>query len=117
MAIEDLISSVPTGLWIGGEERAASSTFDGLDPSDDHVLAAVANAPAAAATGAAAPVSPAGASAGDRAGSPAGAAPDGTAAARGVVAAGSGATGGVMTGVGEDVMGGCAPSGAVRSMV
>lgn len=52
MAIEDLISSVPTGLWIGGEERAASSTFDVLDPSDDHVLASVANATAEDATAA-----------------------------------------------------------------
>jgi succinate-semialdehyde dehydrogenase/glutarate-semialdehyde dehydrogenase len=39
-----LLSSVPTGLWIGGEERAGSSTFDVLDPSDDHVLTSVANA-------------------------------------------------------------------------
>lgn len=47
MAIEDLIASVPTGLWIGGEERQATSTFDVLDPSDDQVLAAVADATAA----------------------------------------------------------------------
>jgi succinate-semialdehyde dehydrogenase / glutarate-semialdehyde dehydrogenase len=39
-----LLSSVPTGLWIGGEERAGSSTFNVLDPSDDQVLTAVANA-------------------------------------------------------------------------
>ncbi|MGE2723507.1 NAD-dependent succinate-semialdehyde dehydrogenase [Mycolicibacterium pulveris] len=39
-----LLSSVPTGLWIGGEQRAGSSTFDVLDPSDDQVLASVANA-------------------------------------------------------------------------
>jgi succinate-semialdehyde dehydrogenase/glutarate-semialdehyde dehydrogenase len=44
--IEGLLSSVPTGLWIGGEERPASSTFNVLDPSDDHVLATVANAAA-----------------------------------------------------------------------
>src|SRR6478672_6263354 len=41
-----LLKSVPTGLWIGGEEREASSTFDVLDPSDDQVLTAVANATA-----------------------------------------------------------------------
>lgn len=46
MAIEDLISSVPTGLWIGGEERQAASTFNVLDPSDDQVLATVADATA-----------------------------------------------------------------------
>ncbi|MBX7434116.1 NAD-dependent succinate-semialdehyde dehydrogenase [Mycobacterium sp. Y57] len=39
-----LLASAPTGLWIGGEERAASSTFNVLDPSDDQVLAAVADA-------------------------------------------------------------------------
>jgi succinate-semialdehyde dehydrogenase/glutarate-semialdehyde dehydrogenase len=39
-----LLSSVPTGLWIGGEERDGSSTFDVLDPSDDHVLISIANA-------------------------------------------------------------------------
>jgi len=43
-----LLSSVPTGLWIGGEERGSSggaaATFDVLDPSDDHVLASVADA-------------------------------------------------------------------------
>ncbi|BBY93744.1 NAD-dependent succinate-semialdehyde dehydrogenase [Mycobacterium gallinarum] len=39
-----LLSSVPTGLWIGGEERKGSSTFDVLDPSDDKVLISVANA-------------------------------------------------------------------------
>ncbi len=38
------LSSVPTGLWIGGEERPGSSTFDVLDPSDDQVLTAVADA-------------------------------------------------------------------------
>ncbi|MGV9802987.1 NAD-dependent succinate-semialdehyde dehydrogenase [Mycobacterium sp. NPDC003449] len=46
MHIEGLISSVPTGLWIGGEERAASSTFNVLDPSDDQVLTAVGDATA-----------------------------------------------------------------------
>ena len=41
-----LLSSVPTGLWIGGEEREGSSTFNVLDPSDDEVLTAVADATA-----------------------------------------------------------------------
>ena len=43
MDTSELLSSVPTGLWIGGEERAGSSTFNVLDPSDDQVLTAVAN--------------------------------------------------------------------------
>jgi succinate-semialdehyde dehydrogenase/glutarate-semialdehyde dehydrogenase len=42
--IEALLSTVPTGIWIGGQEHAGSSTFDVLDPSDDHVLTAVADA-------------------------------------------------------------------------
>jgi succinate-semialdehyde dehydrogenase / glutarate-semialdehyde dehydrogenase len=42
-----LLSSVPTGLWIGGEERQGSATFDVHDPSDDHVLTTVADATAA----------------------------------------------------------------------
>ena len=46
MGIDDLISSVPTGLWIAGEERAAKATFNVLDPSDDQVLAAVSDATA-----------------------------------------------------------------------
>ena len=46
MDTSKLLSSVPTGLWIGGEERAAATTFDVLDPSDDHVLVAVADASA-----------------------------------------------------------------------
>ncbi|WP_422744992.1 NAD-dependent succinate-semialdehyde dehydrogenase [Mycobacterium sp. WMMD1722] len=41
-----LLKSVPTGLWIGGEERRSSSTFNVLDPSDDQVLVAVADATA-----------------------------------------------------------------------
>ncbi|MDY6996039.1 MAG: NAD-dependent succinate-semialdehyde dehydrogenase [Actinomycetota bacterium] len=41
-----LLASVPTGLWIGGEERAGSSTFNVLDPSDDQVLTTVADATA-----------------------------------------------------------------------
>jgi succinate-semialdehyde dehydrogenase / glutarate-semialdehyde dehydrogenase len=47
-----LLSSVPTGLWIGGEERAGSSTFNVLDPSDDSVLIAIADATADDATAA-----------------------------------------------------------------
>ena len=47
-----LLSSVPTGLWIGGEERSGSATFDVHDPFDDHVLASVADATAADATAA-----------------------------------------------------------------
>jgi len=50
MAIPDihrLLSSVPTGLWIGGEERSATSTFDVLNPATDEVLTSVANAGAA----------------------------------------------------------------------
>ena len=39
-----LLSSVPTGLWIGGEERKGPLTFEVLDPSDDQVLISVANA-------------------------------------------------------------------------
>ena len=39
-----LLSSVPTGLWIGGEERAAASTFDVFNPATDDVLASVGNA-------------------------------------------------------------------------
>ncbi|MBV9088391.1 MAG: NAD-dependent succinate-semialdehyde dehydrogenase [Mycobacteriaceae bacterium] len=56
-----LLSSVPTGLWIGGEERSGAAAFDVLDPSDDHVLASVADATAAdaiAALDAAAAVGP-----------------------------------------------------------
>ncbi|WP_099024633.1 NAD-dependent succinate-semialdehyde dehydrogenase [Mycolicibacterium palauense] len=39
-----LLSSVPTGLWIGGEERAGSSTFDVLNPANDEVIVSVADA-------------------------------------------------------------------------
>ena len=45
--IERLLASVPTGLWIGGEERPGSSTFDVLNPATDEVLTPVANATAA----------------------------------------------------------------------
>ncbi|MCV7150122.1 NAD-dependent succinate-semialdehyde dehydrogenase [Mycolicibacterium pyrenivorans] len=38
-----LLKSVPTGLWIGGEERAGSSTFDVLNPANDEVLVSVAD--------------------------------------------------------------------------
>jgi succinate-semialdehyde dehydrogenase/glutarate-semialdehyde dehydrogenase len=41
-----LLSSVPTSLWIGGEERAGKSTFNVLDPSDNQTLTAVADATA-----------------------------------------------------------------------
>lgn len=41
-----LLKSVPTGLWIGGEEREAKSSFNVLDPSDDKVLVAVGDATA-----------------------------------------------------------------------
>uniref|UniRef100_A1ULA2 Succinate-semialdehyde dehydrogenase (NAD(P)(+)) n=1 Tax=Mycobacterium sp. (strain KMS) TaxID=189918 RepID=A1ULA2_MYCSK len=41
-----LLKSVPTGLWIGGEEREAKSTFNVLDPSSDEVLVAVGDATA-----------------------------------------------------------------------
>ena len=41
------MASVPTGLWIGGQERPASSTFDVLNPADDEVLISVGNATAA----------------------------------------------------------------------
>ena len=41
-----LLASVPTGLWIGGEERAGTSTFDVLNPATDEVLATLADADA-----------------------------------------------------------------------
>jgi succinate-semialdehyde dehydrogenase / glutarate-semialdehyde dehydrogenase len=44
--VQALLASVPTGLWIGGEEREGKSTFNVLDPSDDQVLASVADATA-----------------------------------------------------------------------
>ncbi|AQA02154.1 NAD-dependent succinate-semialdehyde dehydrogenase [Mycobacterium sp. MS1601] len=44
MDITALLKSVPTGLWIGGEERAGSSTFDVHNPADDAVLTAVGDA-------------------------------------------------------------------------
>ncbi|MBV9515545.1 MAG: aldehyde dehydrogenase family protein, partial [Mycobacteriaceae bacterium] len=61
MDTANLLSSVPTGLWIGGEERSGGDTFDVHDPSDDHVLASVADAApadAGAALDAAAAVQP-----------------------------------------------------------
>jgi len=51
-AVSALLASVPAGLWIGGEEREGKSTFDVLDPSDDTVLIAVADATAEDATAA-----------------------------------------------------------------
>lgn len=47
MDIANLLSSVPTGLWIGGEERQASSTFEVLNPATDEVIVNVADATAA----------------------------------------------------------------------
>jgi succinate-semialdehyde dehydrogenase/glutarate-semialdehyde dehydrogenase len=44
--IHRLLASVPTGLWIGGEERPASSTFEVLNPATGEVLIAVGNATA-----------------------------------------------------------------------
>jgi len=46
MDTSSLLASVPTGLWIGGEEHAGSSTFDVLDPANDEVLTTVADATA-----------------------------------------------------------------------
>ncbi|MBX7450729.1 NAD-dependent succinate-semialdehyde dehydrogenase [Mycolicibacterium sp. 3033] len=43
-SVSALLNTVPTGLWIGGEEREGSSTFDVLDPSDDQVITQVADA-------------------------------------------------------------------------
>ena len=45
--IARLLASVPTGLLIGGEERAGKSTFEVLNPATDEVLATLANADAA----------------------------------------------------------------------
>ncbi|MEX0580003.1 MAG: NAD-dependent succinate-semialdehyde dehydrogenase [Mycobacterium sp.] len=45
--VSRLLASVPTGLWIGGEERLAASTFEVLNPASDEVLATLANADAA----------------------------------------------------------------------
>ncbi len=45
--VSRLLASVPTGLWIGGEERAAASTFDVVNPATDEVLITIANASAA----------------------------------------------------------------------
>src|SRR3977135_4717308 len=44
MNTEALLSSVPTGLWIGGEECEAKSTFNILAPSDAQVWPAAADA-------------------------------------------------------------------------
>ncbi len=38
---------VPSGIWIGGQERPGSSTFDVMNPADEEVLAKVGNATAA----------------------------------------------------------------------
>ncbi len=42
-----LLSSVPTGLWIGGEERQGGSTFDVLNPATDEVVLSIADGTAA----------------------------------------------------------------------
>jgi succinate-semialdehyde dehydrogenase / glutarate-semialdehyde dehydrogenase len=47
MDIEKLLSSVPTGLWIGGEEQSRSSTFEVFNPATDEVLLSIADATAA----------------------------------------------------------------------
>ncbi len=44
--ISRILASVPTGLWIGGEERPGSSTFDVTNPATDEVLVSIANADA-----------------------------------------------------------------------
>jgi succinate-semialdehyde dehydrogenase / glutarate-semialdehyde dehydrogenase len=44
--VKALLAAVPTGLWIGGEERPGSSTFDVLNPATGEVLASVADATA-----------------------------------------------------------------------
>ena len=45
--VERLLASVPTGLWIGGVDRPAASTFEVLNPATDEVLISVGNASAA----------------------------------------------------------------------
>lgn len=45
--LAELIASVPTGLWIGGEERAGTSTFEVHNPATDEVITSVADATAA----------------------------------------------------------------------
>jgi succinate-semialdehyde dehydrogenase/glutarate-semialdehyde dehydrogenase len=44
MDIEKLLSSVPTGLWIGGEEQSRSTTFEVFNPATDEVLLSIADA-------------------------------------------------------------------------
>ena len=44
MDIAELLSSVPTGLWIGGEDRPAADTFEVLNPATEEVIATVADA-------------------------------------------------------------------------
>src|SRR3954452_19161582 len=45
--VKALLSSVPTGLWIGGEEQSRSSTFEVFNPATDEVLLSIADATAA----------------------------------------------------------------------
>ncbi len=46
MDTDKLLKTVPTGLWIGGEERSGSSTFDVRNPATDEVIVSIANATA-----------------------------------------------------------------------
>ncbi len=41
-----LLSNVPTGIWIGGEERKGSSTFDVLNPATEEVILSISDATA-----------------------------------------------------------------------
>ncbi|OHV04310.1 NAD-dependent succinate-semialdehyde dehydrogenase [Mycobacterium talmoniae] len=45
--MQRLLASVPTGLWIGGEQREGSARFEVVDPSSGEVLTTVADASAA----------------------------------------------------------------------
>ncbi len=44
MDIAALLSSVPTGLWIGGEERPGQTTFEVLNPATEDVITRIADA-------------------------------------------------------------------------
>jgi succinate-semialdehyde dehydrogenase/glutarate-semialdehyde dehydrogenase len=44
--IARILASVPTGIWIGGEERPGKSSFDVVNPATDEVLVTLANADA-----------------------------------------------------------------------
>ncbi len=45
--IERVLASVPTGVWIGGQEKPGASTFEVINPADQKVLVAVGDATAA----------------------------------------------------------------------